>query len=316
MRFDLVSVGELLVDFTPAEKDCFQYNPGGGPANMACMTAKLGMKTAFIGQVGNDAFGRKLAAKLESEGVDTTGLALCKDYPTTLAFVHWGENGERSFSFYRHGSADTMLEMSRKAQELIENTSYLFMSSVMMAEGSSRKTCFELMEYAKKQQVKIAFDPNLRKNLWSCEQEAREQILKALPYADLVKVSEEELAFITACEEPEEAMERFMAAFPNVKLLLVTLGEKGTVIKNEAGNLAVSSYQVTPIDTTGAGDAFMGAFLSLLIRSGQELEKLRLEEAEQMVQFANAAGALTTTKKGGIDAQPRLEEILQLMSQA
>lgn len=311
-KLDLVSVGELLVDFTPLEQDGFQYNPGGGPANMVCMAAKLGMKTAFVGQVGADAFGKKLAAKLASEGVDVSALSFSEKYPTTLAFVHWAENGERSFSFYRHGGADTMLEVSKEALELIQDASYLFMSSVMMAEGSSRESCFQMMEYAKSKGVRIAFDPNLRRNLWDSEEAAKEQIVRALPYADVVKVSEEELEFITGCQEPEQGMVRLLDEFPTIHLVLVTLGEKGTIAGHAGGQIAVPSYEVKAIDTTGAGDAFMGAFLSLLIRSGQTPEQLRLEEAEQMVRFANGAGALTTTKKGGIDAQPSLEEILAI----
>ncbi len=311
-QLDLVSVGELLVDFTPLEKDGFQYNPGGGPANMVCMAAKLGMRTAFIGQVGADVFGEKLAAKLASEGVEVSALSFSEQYPTTLAFVHWAENGERSFSFYRHGSADTMMEVRKEALELIENARYLFMSSVMMAEGTSRESCFQMMEYAKEKKVRIAFDPNLRRNLWDSEQAAKEQIIRALAYADVVKVSEEELTFVTGCEEPQKGIVRLLDEFPNIQLVLVTLGAAGTIAGHAGGQIAVPSYEVKAIDTTGAGDAFMGAFLSLLIRSGQTPEQLRLEEAEQMVRFANAAGALTTTRKGGIDAQPSLEEILAI----
>ena len=313
-NFDLISVGELLVDMTPGGQDTYVAHTGGGPANMACMAARLGTKTAFIGQVGDDTFGRQLGAHLERIGVDISGLAKSKEYPTTLAFVHLAANGERSFSFYRHGGADTMLTVSPQTLAMVGNTKCLFMSSVMMAEGSARESCFCFLEEAKNQGVMIAFDPNLRLNLWKRADEAKEQIKRALPYADIVKVSEEELAFLTDTDDVERGAEQLLSVYDNIALLLVTLGAEGTLaVQKGKDAIKVPSFSVHAVDTTGAGDAFTGAFLSKVLAVGKQsktdLLNLSQEELITMVRVANAAGALTTTKPGGIDAQPTEKEI-------
>lgn len=311
---DITSLGELLVDMTPLSSISYQYNPGGGPANMICMVSKLSVPAAFIGQVGNDAFGRKLKDKLVSEKIDTEALSLSDQYPTTLAFVHWAEHGERSFSFYRHGSADTKIEVTDAAKEKIRESKIFFLSSVLMSEGTSRDTSFELMKYAKEQGITIAFDPNVRLNLWSSQDECISYIKKALVYPDIVKVSEEELAMISGKETVEEGVRAMYLAYPQIKVLLVTLGSQGAVAALPDGSLGhYEGYKVEAIDTTGAGDAFTGAFLAELVLHKTDLGHVTLDELEPLIRVANAAGALTTTGKGGIDAQPSKEQIETLI---
>lgn len=310
----LTSLGELLVDFTPVDENTYQYNPGGGPANMACMAAKLSTPAAFIGQVGDDAFGRRLYAKLLSENLDVEALKLSKDYPTTLSFVHWAAGGERSFSFYRHHNADTQISVTPEARQKIEASEVFYESSVLMAEGPSRETSFELMQFAKSKGVTIAFDPNLRFNLWESEEELKQVVLKALAYPSLAKMSEEEILFLSGRQEMDEAIRWMFETYANIALLLVTLGPDGAIGAFADDRQAmVPSIEVEAVDTTGAGDAFTGAFLSCLIQTGKKPADLSMDELTEMIRFANVAGALTTTGKGGIDAQPSREQILRFL---
>ena len=306
--------GELLVDFTPAGDDRYQYNPGGGPANMACMAKKRGAEASFIGQVGNDSFGRKLKAKLDSEGVDTEALKLSSEYPTTLAFVHHGKDGERSFSFYRHGSADTKIEVSELAKQKIDAAEAFYCSTVLMSEGSSADTSFELLKYAKEQEKIIAFDPNLRPNLWDDEGRMRKVVLEAMQYPDLVKMSEEELAFLTEEEGLIPGIMWLVNTYRNIQTLIITQGAEGSTVFIEGEMVHVDSYEVKAIDTTGAGDAFMGAFLAEMLLSKETPETVEMPAAMKMAAIANACGALTTTAMGGIDAQPSKDAVERLMN--
>ena len=317
----LVSLGELMVDFTPQGvsengNPLFERNPGGGPANLACAAAKLGVDTAFLGKVGDDVFGRSLRGILRDNGVNTEGLHLSRGHPTTLAFVHLAPDGERSFCFYRHGGADTMLTPEELDRQTIANARVFFFSSVLMAEGPSRATSFVAAGLARKAGATVVFDPNLRLNLWDNPEDARDCILCAIPYADVVKVSEEELAFLAGTTDPEEGAFQLAARF-ELDAVLVTLGAKGCFAyaqerdSGESVRLYVGGFPVNTVDTTGAGDAFTGAFLSRLLARGGDAGIYSKNRAylSADVRFANAVGALTTTKKGGIPALPRIDEV-------
>jgi len=310
----LAVLGELLVDFTASPIiDGFQYNPGGGPANMAMMAAKRGCEVSFISQVGSDAFGRRLRKKLEEAGIDTEALSLSDVYPTTLAFVHHGEKGERSFSFYRHGSADTMIEVTEMAKRKIEEADMFFLSSVLMSEGSSRDTSFALMQYAKELGKIVVFDPNLRPNLWNSETEMKETVLKALSVPDIIKMSEEELAFLTG----EEGLIPGIMCLENHReepvILIVTQGEEGCTVFLDGEMMQAESFEVEPVDTTGAGDAFMGAFAGEWLKKKLDPETVTMEDLLPILTVANACGALTTTAMGGMDAQPGDRDIENLL---
>lgn len=318
---DLVSLGELLIDFTPRGvsengNPLFERNPGGGPANLACAAAKLGADTAFLGKVGDDVFGRALRGILRDNGVDVSGLRLSPEHPTTLAFVHLAEDGDRSFSFYRHGGADTMLTPEELDKQAIETARVFFFSSVLMAEGPSRETSFAAAKLAKGAGATVVFDPNLRLNLWADPEDAKSCILQGIRYADILKVSEEEMTFLTGETEPEAGARRLAEEF-GLKIVLLTLGAKGCLAyaagqqMGEALLLRVGGFPADTIDTTGAGDSFTGGFISRLLKRGGNAGVYACdpEAFREDVRFANAVGSLTTTKKGGIPALPTLREV-------
>lgn len=314
---DLVVLGELLIDFTPvgtSEKGnpIFERNPGGGPANMACAAAKMGVKAAFVGKVGDDPFGRALQQTLKTHGVDTGALLLSREYPTTLAFVHLDEKGDRSFSFYRKGGADTMLQQEEIDLEILGRCKYFFCSSVMMAEGPSRETSFRMMEEAKKRQVPVIFDPNLRPNLWKDSAEMVEVVRKAMPFADILKVSEEEALILTGETDLEKAVESLQKEYAP-KILLLTLGADGAVAY--AGDIRIKqpAFPVKAVDTTAAGDSFTGGFTAGLLETGKQPCELTREELARILRLASAVGGLTTTRKGSISALPSREEAENLL---
>jgi Sugar kinases, ribokinase family len=316
--FDIVSLGELLIDFTPlgvSENDnpIFERNPGGGPANLACAVAKLGGRSAFIGKVGNDFFGIALKQILNSNGVNTDALLLSDSYKTTLAFVQLDSSGDRSFSFYRKNGADTMLRFDEIDLSILDNCKYFFCSSVLMSEGNSRETSFQMMEAARKKNIPVVFDPNLRLNLWESAELAKKIILKALPLADIVKVSEEELMFLTEEPDIEKAAEKLNSEY-KYQALLVTLGPKGCYAVTGADSFYVPGFSVKVVDTTAAGDSFTGGFLYKLIQSGKDVLSCSCEELMAIVRFANAVGALITTHKGAISALPDKNAVEKLLS--
>jgi sugar/nucleoside kinase (ribokinase family) len=317
--YDLVSLGELLIDFTPMGiseqgNPCFERNPGGGPANMACAAARFGAKVSLITKVGDDMFGQALKKLVEEQGVGVENVILSPDYKTTLAFVQLDSNGERSFSFYRRNGADTMLHMEEIDLSTIDHAKYFFLSSVLMAEGSSREASFELVNYAKSKGLTIVFDPNLRFNLWGSREELRACVYRTFIYSDIVKVSEEELAFLANGEEINDAARRLMAEY-KLKLLLITLGADGCLVYTPENHFHVEGFRIdNPVDTTAAGDSFTGGFVSRLVKNGKHVKELTMEEITEAVRFANSVGALTITKKGAISALPTYEEVQEFLS--
>ncbi len=314
---DVVSLGELLIDFTPVgvsdhNNPVFEQNPGGGPANMLCAASKLGLRTGFIGQVGDDTFGRTLRRTLRENKIDTANLLLSKQYKTTLAFVHLNEEGDRSFSFYRKNGADTMLQFDDVDLEMLERTRCFFFSSVLLAEGDSRETSYRLAEYAREQGALTVFDPNLRENLWADLGDARDCIQKALHLADIVKVSEDELYFLTdhagLLDGGRTLLERY-----GLKALLITMGAAGCCAVLPDYSVTAPGFSVRAVDTTAAGDSFTGGFLYKLLTGGYDIERMERREILPILHFANAVGALTATKKGAIYALPDREEVLSFL---
>ena len=285
--FDVVAIGELLIDFTPVSgslpktsdvgnnglaRPCFEQNPGGAPANVAVAAAQMGKRAAFIGKVGEDAFGRFLRETLASRGVDVSGLVSTDAYPTTLAFVHLDVSGERSFSFYRKPSADVMLESDDVDPELLSQTKLFHFGSVSMTADPSRTATLASVRAARNAGAIITYDPNLRLSLWHSQEEAKEVILGAMQYADVLKVSDEELTFLTG-ETSIEAGVEALRRYHQCAIVLVTRGAEGCYYSARCGSGSVPSYAVHAIDTTGAGDAFVGAFVSELLDALAELER-------------------------------------------
>lgn len=301
--FDVVSLGELLIDFTPVmidKKLLFEKNAGGAPANVAVGASKLGLKTAFIGKVGNDGFGHFLKETLELYNVDTSGLVIDDNFNTTLAFVELNEKGERSFTFVRKNGADTKLKPEELKQDIIKNTKIFHFGSLSMTDEPSFSATLKAI---KTTNGLISFDPNIRTSLWRDLKLAKERIIKVIKYANILKLSEEELYFLTDIKDIEKAVEHLKKQF-KTEIILITLGEKGSFYSTETKSGYVDTLKVNSIDTTGAGDSFLAAFLYYFISN--QNKSFNIEEG---VKFANIAAAITVTRRGAIPALPTLEEI-------
>ncbi len=309
--FDLVAVGELLIDFTPVKNEqgvFFKENPGGAPCNMLTMAQKLGSKTAFIGKVGKDQFGINLGNVLAQQGIDISGLIYSEEYPTTLAFVHLDPQGDRSFSFYRKGCADVMLEKSEVDYTLLDNARALHFGSLSFTDETSRSTVLEMLNYAKNKGLLITYDPNYRPALWASEEAAKAGMRLGLPYADVIKVSEEEALLLTGKTEVPEAAESLHRE--GIELVCVTLGEKGAYYYSSKGQGYVPGFAGKVIDTTGAGDTFFGAVVHQLLEKGG-LEHVGTQELEKILRTANAAASLCIEGLGGIPSIPDREAVLK-----
>ncbi|MGN0642702.1 MAG: carbohydrate kinase [Huintestinicola sp.] len=314
--YDIVSMGELLVDFTCLESSgqpTYSQNAGGAPANVACMAAKLGAKTAFIGKIGKDMFGDYLRRVLEENSVDTTGLISDSRFSTTLAFVRNDEDGERDFMFYRNSklSADLNLAYSDIDLKLIDECKILHFGALSLTAEPSKSATINAVEYAKQNGKLISYDPNWRPALWSSRAEAEKAMRSVVRYADIVKVSEAELQIITDCGNLIPAVAKLLSS--GVKIVCITQGAKGCIIASKKGIERYPSYKTETVDTLGSGDSFLGAFLYKFIQTGKSPEELETEDIGQMALFANACGALTSAKKGAIPAMPTLDEITEKM---
>ncbi len=315
---DFVAFGEMLIDFTPSGTNSlgcplFAENPGGAPLNVLAMSAKLGAKTAFIGKAGKDSFGAFLKKTVESAGIDTSFFLEDERYNTTLSFVSLDERGDRSFSFYREKGADLMVE--KDDVELPETLLFHF-GSVSMTAEPARATTESLAREAKQRGSIISYDPNYRALLWKSEEEAKSVMKRMLFYADLLKVSYEEMVLLTGSNDIEKASAMLSDAGPS--LVVVTLGPEGAFIRKGDYTGAFRTYDVKTIDTTGAGDAFWGAFLYTLfldygIRKKEEIAALGIEKTEYLMKFSNAAGSMATIKSGAIPALPEKDEIIECM---
>ncbi|WP_424768415.1 PfkB family carbohydrate kinase [Paenibacillus sp. sgz302251] len=317
---EAVALGELLIDFMPHGESgkgqpLFECNPGGAPANVLAALAKLGHKTALVGAVGNDAFGEFLRDTLRGGGVDVGHLKGTDEAQTTLAFVHLDPGGDRSFTFYRKPGADYMLRSEDVDRELIASANIFHFGSISMTHEPARTATLETAAYAREMGVLVSYDPNLRMSLWHDAEHAREAIVEGMRYADVVKLSEEELLFLTGTDDLDEGSRRLMGRFGDIRLLLVTLGPDGSYCRTVAtagdGGLTArhAGFKVRTVDTTGSGDAFFGGVLHKLLGEMKGLAQTWTEEKLLgMLAFANAMGALTATGKGAIPSLPTLEQ--------
>lgn len=310
----ITSIGELLVDFTPAGESengnsLYEANCGGACANVAAAAALLGCEAAFAGKVGDDFFGEMLTARLARCGVNTEGVIADPVHATTLAFVHLDGRGERSFRFFREPGAETCLLPGDIPKTLLDRTDILHWGSIPLTGEPSRSTIREIAREQRSAGKTVSFDVNLRPALWKDLREAREFLLTCLPFCDILKVSEEELAFLTgsSAAEPEKGAAQLAARY-GIPMVLATLGEKGVYCLHdgEAQSCpALSGLQVR--DTTGAGDCFVGAFLTRIPREG--LSGLHGEGLRDALRFACAAAGLSVTGKGAIPSMPSLDAV-------
>jgi len=322
--YDVTALGELLVDFVQDGESgrkgtWFRMHAGGAPANVAAAVARLGGTSAFVGCVGDDFFGTELRDMLAGRGVDTTGLQVTGECGTTLAFVRISGDGERSFRFYRDPGADTRLRWDERIARLVRRCRVFHFGSLSLTHEPSRSTTFRAVRAARESRSVVSFDPNWRPVLWNDHGEARSLFLAAMELADVVKVSEEELDFLTGSEGDVETRARELQSRSGVPLLLVTLGKRGCHYRYGALGGEVAAFPARTVDTTGAGDAFLGAFLYQLTLRNAERPACGLpdglEEGEllEMLRFACAAAALSTERSGAMDALPEIHEVLGLM---
>lgn len=313
---DIVSLGEILIDFTPGGINeqgiaLFARNPGGAPANVLAMNARLGGSSAFIGKVGDDGFGEYLQRTLEHCGIDTCGLVKDDEIPTTLAIVQLDDRRDRSFTFYRKPGADLCLNTSEVRRELIDRCGIFHFGSLSLTDEPCRTAALDAVAYAKALGKIISFDPNYRPGLWRDAAAAKRWITVGIESTDVLKVSEEEMALITGENAPEIGSLHLLNMGPVA--VFVTMGEKGCFYRNHLCHGWTPAYAVKAIDTTGAGDAFMGAILWQL--RGLSREEIGVLMLGSCAAFANAAGSLTTTRSGAIPALPTLAEIQSCMAE-
>lgn len=310
--YDITALGELLIDFTPAGKssagmDLFEQNPGGAPANVLACASRLGYRTAFIGKIGTDTQGDFLRKTLQDAGIDTGGLVSDERFFTTMAFVSLGDGGERSFAFARKPGADTQLCQEDVNLSILRESRFFHFGSLSLTDSPSRETTFYALKKAREAHCIISYDPNYRPLLWKSRGQAMEETRRALPCADLIKISEEETELLTGYASPQEAAEYLIRE--GLQIVAVTLGKDGALVATKDGCAVVPGYPVTAVDTTGAGDAFWGAFLYSLGQLAKTPSETSLQELMTITAFANAAAALCVTKRGAIPAMPSLDEI-------
>lgn len=313
-RFDVAALGELLIDFTPAGVSeqgtaLLERNAGGAPANVLAMLARLGKKTAFIGKVGRDSFGLFLKKTLEDSGIDVSGLVVSDTEPTTLAFVTLDDQGERSFDFYRSGSADVMLRAEEVPVQLLEGCRIFHFGSVSMTDEPARAATLYAARQAKTMGKLVSYDPNFRPALWKNREEAVEAMRSGLAFADIVKVSDEEVELLTGQTDFAAGAQALVDG--GAKLALVTAGERGCWYAAACGAGYVPSIRVDAVDTTGAGDTFLGALLSGVLDCGCPVEDIVEDKLREIIRFANVAGALCTAGRGAIAAMPSREQVLE-----
>lgn len=321
MRKDLiVSFGEMLIDFVPsvsgvslAEASVFKKAPGGAPANVAVAIAKFGGFSAFIGKVGEDEFGLHLVDILKQNGVLDRGICYDKNARTALAFVTLRHDGEREFMFYRNPSADMLLTKSELDVDLIRRARIFHYGSISLISEPCRSAHLEAMKIAKHAGAFLSYDPNLRLPLWPSPEEARKGILSIWDKADLIKINEDEAAFLTNGADYENDEVVMSLWHPGLKLLLLTEGEKGCRYYTKAFRGRVSSVPVKTVDTTGAGDAYVGAFLTELVKDMSLLQNE--QRLRKVLRFANFVGAITTTEKGAIPALPDRVVVMNLLNE-
>ena len=315
---DVIALGELLIDFTCQSVDADGYptmaaHPGGAPANFLAALAKFGAKTALLGKIGNDTFGKLLADTLKKAGIGTDGLIVAEDVFTTLAFVTLDETGNREFSFARKPGADTCIRFEELNLSLIDEAKVFHFGTLSLTNEPARSATVQAVAYAKSRGKLITYDPNLRKPLWRSLEEAKQQMLWGLSQADVVKISDEEVEFLFDLGVEEGA--RHILEHFGVKLVFVTCGPDGCFFKNAKAEGMVPSLQgIKVVDTTGAGDIFGGSAVWKLLQSGKLPEELDEAELREMVRFACTAAGLSTTQFGGISSVPEYGNVISALA--
>ena len=317
-KYDVVALGELLIDFTdngPSSQGnpLYEANPGGAPCNVLAMLRKLGYEAAFVGKVGADGFGKQLADVLKETGIATEGLRWDEYVHTTLAVVHTLPGGDRDFSFYRNPGADMMLTEEELPLEMIANCRIFHFGTLSMTHEGVRKATLKAIEVAKANGALISFDPNLRPPLWNSLDDAAEQIHVGLGLCDILKIADNEIEFMTGETDFDKGAAILQERYPNIKILNVTAGADGSYSYSCGHRVFVPSFKLGgTIETTGAGDTFCASVLGFVLANG--VENLTEGQLTEMLRFANAAAYLVTTKKGAIRSMPEKADVEAILA--
>lgn len=312
-KIDVIALGELLIDFTENGisengNPLLEANPGGAPCNVLAMLQNLGKKTAFIGKVGKDAFGKYLAETVEQIGIDITGLVQDVEIPTTLAFVHTAADGDRSFSFYRNPGADMMLTKDEVDYNKIDEAKLFHFGTLSMTHDAVREATKQAVARAKEKGLLISFDPNYRPLLWKDAETAKEMMRYGFSVCDILKISDDEITFVTGKDTIEEAITAFCALY-QPKLMSVTCGKNGSIVIYNGQKVPCGAHiRPDTIETTGAGDTFMACMLYFVLEHG--VEDLSESDLLEMQKFAGTAASLITTRRGALKVMPTKEEVV------
>ena len=313
--YDVVALGELLIDFAPQSVNEAGYpvlsaNPGGAPGNFLAALTKYGCRTAMISKVGDDTFGHLLANTLKQAGIETKGIIVDPAVFTTLAFVSLDASGNRDFSFARKPGADTCLRSEEIDESLIADAKVFHFGTLSLTDEPAASATRMAIDLAKKHGLLISLDPNLRKPLWKQEEDAKAAIEWSLKQADIVKISDEEIAWLWGIS-PEEGAQKLLREY-GVSLVYATLGPKGCYAATKRASVTVPSPGgIHVVDTTGAGDIFGGSAMSQFLQYKKSPSDLSEEELTQIVRFACTAASLSTQKHGGITSVPEYSEVKQ-----
>ena len=311
-KMDVTALGELLIDFTEngvsgQGNPLYEANPGGAPCNVLAMLAKLGHRTAFIGKVGNDFFGKRLKEVIGEAGIRADYLYMDENVHTTLAMVHTFPDGDRDFSFYREPGADMMLTAQEVPEEALGNTGIFHFGTLSMTHEGVREATKKAVEGAKAAGALISFDPNLRPPLWKSMDEAKEQVLYGLSRCDILKISDNEIQRLTGLEDYTEGVEWILKRY-DIPFILVSMGRQGSRAYYQGKMVEAAPFlREDTIETTGAGDTFCACVLHYVLEHG--IEGLSEENLKEMLTFANCAASLITTRKGALKVMPEKEEI-------
>lgn len=314
--YDVVTLGELLIDFTQngyssQGNGMFEANPGGAPGNVLAMLNRLGHKTAFMGKVGVDIFGKRLKDVLDQVGIDTQGLLMDPDVRTTLAFVQTFADGDRDFSFYRNPGADMMLKADELKEDMLADCRIFHFGTLSMTHDEVREATKKAIAIAKENGALISFDPNLRPPLWSSLELAREQVDYGLRQCQILKISDNEIQWFTGKEDFDEGI-RILQDTYQIPLILLSMGKAGSRAYYKDLRVEKAPYlQKNTIETTGAGDTFGGSCLHFVLTYG--LDQLDEDKLMEMLSFANAAASIITTRKGALKVMPEEKEVKELM---
>ena len=316
--FDVIALGELLIDFTENGTSAqgnplLEANPGGAPCNVLAMLSKLSKRTAFVGKVGRDMFGRQLRQAAADAGICMDYLREDTQVHTTLAFVKTFPNGDRDFSFYRDPGADMMLRGDELPQEALRSTRIFHFGTLSMTHPEVRFATRKAVTMAKEAGALISFDPNLRPPLWADLSEAKEQIAWGLSRCDILKIADNELEFMTGQKDFDRSAAMLQEQYPNIRLLNVTAGPDGSVCYYGSKRVGVPGFRLGgTIETTGAGDTFCACVLNYVLENG--IDRLSEKQLTDMLRFANAAAYLVTTKKGALRVMPERSDVEELLS--